>query len=105
MLDFPELFAPARIVSGLISMVCSLAMDLNPATRISEMADRSAGALAGVLEFFAICSPLMPRIAAFAFGVPLQQASPNRRTLRRSPSRFRAPRPGEPPAHRAAQTE
>src|SRR5260370_25765226 len=34
MLDLPELFAPARIVSGAISISCLLAIDLNPSTAI-----------------------------------------------------------------------
>ena len=38
MLDLPELLAPAKIVSGRISMLCSSLMDLNPPTVISEMA-------------------------------------------------------------------
>src|SRR5579872_2317648 len=32
MLDLPELFAPARIVNGRISMLCSGFMDLKPPT-------------------------------------------------------------------------
>lgn len=32
MLDLPELLAPARIVRGLTSMLCSVAIDLKPAT-------------------------------------------------------------------------
>jgi hypothetical protein len=32
MLDFPELFAPAKSVSGRTSIVCSTEIDLNPAT-------------------------------------------------------------------------
>lgn len=32
MLDFPELFAPARIVSGAISISCRLTIDLKPST-------------------------------------------------------------------------
>src|SRR5438105_4566909 len=34
MLDLPELFAPASIVSGLTSIDCSSTMDLKPATEI-----------------------------------------------------------------------
>jgi hypothetical protein len=34
MLDFPELLAPARIVSGRISIDCSCLMDLKPETDI-----------------------------------------------------------------------
>ncbi|GEM_PF-6529232 len=34
MLDFPELLAPARMVSGLISMDCSRLIDLKPETVI-----------------------------------------------------------------------
>ena len=32
MLDLPELFVPARIVSGLISILCSWLIDLKPET-------------------------------------------------------------------------
>jgi len=32
MLDFPELFAPARMVSGLMSIDCRCAIDLYPRT-------------------------------------------------------------------------
>ncbi len=35
MLDFPELFAPARIVSGRISRRCSSTIDLKPDTVIA----------------------------------------------------------------------
>src|SRR5437588_3014029 len=38
MLDLPELFAPAKIVSGLTSIFCLSVMDLKPATWISAMA-------------------------------------------------------------------
>src|SRR5208282_844805 len=34
MLDFPELFAPAKMVSGLMSMDCRRAIDLYPQTPI-----------------------------------------------------------------------
>ena len=34
MLDFPELFAPARMVSGLMSIDCRCAIDLYPQTLI-----------------------------------------------------------------------
>jgi hypothetical protein len=34
MLDFPELFAPARIVIGLMSIVCRWTIDLYPQTLI-----------------------------------------------------------------------
>ena len=37
MLDFPELFAPARIVSGRMSISHSSAMDLKPFTAILVM--------------------------------------------------------------------
>ena len=37
MLDLPELLAPARIVRGRISMLCSLSMDLKPETLIPVM--------------------------------------------------------------------
>ena len=37
MLDLPELLAPAKIVRGLTSMLCSCAIDLNPATVIRVM--------------------------------------------------------------------
>jgi hypothetical protein len=37
MLDFPELFAPARIVSGRMSIVHSSAIDLKPLTDILVM--------------------------------------------------------------------
>jgi len=38
MLDLPELFAPARMVKGRISIVCLVCIDLNPLTAILEMA-------------------------------------------------------------------
>ena len=37
MLDLPELLAPARMVSGRISMLCSLSMDLKPETLMPVM--------------------------------------------------------------------
>jgi hypothetical protein len=42
MLDLPELFAPASSVSGRISMVCSWAIDLNPATDSDVIASESS---------------------------------------------------------------
>ena len=36
-LDLPELFAPARIVSGRMARDCSAQMDLNPRTVIPDM--------------------------------------------------------------------
>lgn len=41
MLDFPELFVPASSVSGRISMVCSSAIDSNPATDSDVIASES----------------------------------------------------------------
>lgn len=43
MLDFPELFAPARIVSGLIWSVRSVEIDLKPATEMVEIVGRLCG--------------------------------------------------------------
>jgi len=37
MLDFPELLTPAKSVSGRISIVCSVAIDLNPETEIERI--------------------------------------------------------------------
>ena len=43
MLVLPELFAPARRVSGLISMDCSRLMDLKPETVIPVIPSGSLG--------------------------------------------------------------
>ena len=43
MLDLPELFAPASIVSGLTSIDCSSAMDLKPETEIFVIPSGLAG--------------------------------------------------------------
>src|SRR4051812_14769249 len=61
MLDFPELLAPARIVRGRTSILCSSLMDLNPATLISAMLIRCPGAPR--FEALAIALPLPPRTA------------------------------------------
>ena len=49
MLDFPELFAPARIVSGRMSMVHSFASDLKPLTAILVMPSTASFDMRGVL--------------------------------------------------------
>src|SRR6266545_2728134 len=54
MLDLPELFAPARIVRGRISMLCSSLIDLNPPTWISAMARGSTTAWPRAFAFLAI---------------------------------------------------
>ena len=43
MLDFPELFAPARIVKGAISIDCSSPIDLKPETVIREIEGGASG--------------------------------------------------------------
>jgi hypothetical protein len=43
MLDSPELFAPARNVSGRTSRVCSFTMDLKPDTERDAIATGVAG--------------------------------------------------------------
>jgi len=67
MLDLPELFAPARIVSGAISMLCSSLIDLKPATVI-RVIPSGAGAGLGLFEealFFAISIILRSRRRRF----------------------------------------
>jgi hypothetical protein len=43
MLDFPELFAPARSVNGRISIVCSSRIELKPATESDVIAGGVVG--------------------------------------------------------------
>jgi len=52
MLDFPELLAPAKMVSGRISIVCSLARDLYPAALMEVMPAMFSSVYCSRLYFF-----------------------------------------------------
>lgn len=74
MLDLPELFAPARIVRGAMSMDCSRAMDLKPATVIREIEGGGSGVvgfggLFDRLDMSAMC-PGKKRTRSVQDGIP-----------------------------------
>jgi hypothetical protein len=83
MLDFPELFAPARRVNGRISIVCSAEIDLKPLTESVVI----VGGLGGESSEFPFDFDMMDKPFARQFAVAITALS-QEQPLLGSDSRF-----------------